>query len=586
MMFQAPAPLNLTTGAVLRRLWRDWIASRKKAIAVALGLMALVSATSAAYPALIRYVFDALGAASADLIWQVPPVIIGITLIKGLAMYFQVRQVNQLALLITTAIQKAMTAHLIRADLALVMSAPVGEFVSRLMNDVLIVREAIIRLANNLIRDVLTIITMVAMMVWFDWLLTLIVLGVYPLAMQPIIRIGQKQRKQSSHLQEQMADVTALLNETLAGSRMTRAYGLEDHETRRTASAFDQLFDRLFRLTLGRARIDPILEVLGGVAVAGVIALAGWRVVNGEMQVGDVAGFITALLMLVQPVRGLGTLNAVVQESAAASNRIFALLDAERQINDPAVPVAMPKAGGQLEFDQVSFSYGEAATLDGVSFAARPGQVTALVGPSGAGKTTVINLIPRLFERSAGGITLDGIDITAMTLGDLRQQMALVSQDAVLFNDTIRNNIRLGRLDASDHEVEAAAREAAAHDFIMGQPQGYDTLVGEGGGRLSGGQRQRISIARAILRNAPVLLLDEATSALDAESEQQIQHALDQLAAGRTTIVVAHRLATVQSADQILVMDQGRIVEAGQHSALMKKDGLYARLCALQHFSE
>ncbi|MCE2516832.1 MAG: ABC transporter ATP-binding protein [Alphaproteobacteria bacterium] len=585
-MFQAPAPLTLTTGAVLRRLWRDWISSRKKAIAVALGLMALVSATSSAYPALIRYVFDALGAASADLIWQVPPLIIGITLIKGVAMYFQVRQVNQLALLITTSIQKAMTAHLIRADLALVMSAPVGEFVSRLMNDVLIVREAIIRLANNLIRDMLTIITMVAMMVWFDWLLTLIVLGVYPLAMQPIIKIGQKQRKQSSHLQEQMADVTSLLNETLTGSRMTRAYGLEGHETRRTALAFDQLFDRLFRLTLGRARIDPILEVLGGVAVAGVIALAGWRVVNGEMQVGDVAGFITALLMLVQPVRGLGTLNAVVQESAAASNRIFALLDAERQINDPVHPLALTAAKGALDFDQVSFSYGETATIDGISFSARPGQVTALVGPSGAGKTTVINLIPRLFDRSSGQITLDGHDITELTLDDLRRQMALVSQDAMLFNDTIRNNIRLGRLDASDDEVEAAAREAAAHDFIMGQADGYDTLVGEGGGRLSGGQRQRISIARAILRNAPVLLLDEATSALDAESEKQIQLALEKLAAGRTTIVVAHRLSTVQNADQILVMDQGRIVEAGQHSTLMKKDGLYARLCALQHFSE
>ena len=586
MMFQAPSSLNLTTGAVLRRLWCDWISSRKKDISLALALMAVVSATAAAYPALIRYVFDALGDASPSLIWQVPPLIIGLTFIKGISMYFQVRQVNKLALLITASIQKAMAAHLIRADLALVMSAPAGEFVSRLMNDVLVVREAIIRLANNLIRDVLTIISMIGMMIWFDWLLTLIVLGVYPLAMQPIIKIGNKQRKQSSHLQEHMANVTAFLSETLQGSRMTRAYSLEDHEVTRANKAFDDLFGRLFRLTLGRARIDPILEVLGGIAVAGVIALAGWRVINGEMQVGDVAGFITALLMLVQPVRGLGTLNAVVQESAAASNRIFALLDHDRTIIDAKNPAAMPSSDGKIIFDKVGFDYGDTAALDNVSFVAERGQVTALVGPSGAGKTTALNLMPRLFDRTSGLISLDGVDISSISLNDLRNSMALVSQDAVLFNDTIKNNIRLGRLDASDDEVIAAAKAAAADGFINAQPEGYDTIVGEGGGRLSGGQRQRISIARAMLKNAPILLLDEATSALDAAAEQEIQQALDKLAKGRTTIVVAHRLSTVQNADQILVMDKGRVVEQGQHAALMKKDGLYASLCALQHFTE
>lgn len=586
MMFQAPHPLNLTTSAAMRRLWRDWIASRKKAIAVALVLMVIVSLSGAAYPALIRFVFDELGAASSSLIWQVPPLIIGIAFIKGVSMYFQVRQVNQLALLVTTSIQKAMTAHLIRADLALVMSAPVGEFVSRLMNDVLVVREAIIRLANNLIRDVLTIITMVGMMIWFDWLLTLVVLGVYPFAMQPIIKIGQKQRKQSSHLQEQMADVTALLSETLHGSRMTRAYGLEDHEVERSSSAFDNLFARLFRLVTGRARIDPILEVLGGVAVAGVIALAAWRVMNNQMQVGDVAGFITALLMLVQPVRGLGTLNTVVQESAAALNRIYALLDTKAAINDPENPQSLPSQKGLIEFNNVGFDYGETAALSGINFTAKPGQVVALVGPSGAGKTTALNLIPRLFEASSGMISLDGVDIKKLKLEELRNAMALVSQDAILFNDTIRNNIRLGQLTASDDDVEEASRAAAAYDFIMEQPQGFDTIVGEGGGRLSGGQRQRISIARAMLRNAPVLLLDEATSALDAKSEKQIQKALEKLSSGRTTIVVAHRLATVQNADLIVVMDQGRVVEQGRHAELMKSDGLYARLCALQHFSE
>ena len=585
MTSRATISLNLSTRAAIKRLWRDWIASRKAASVIALMLMAMVAATAAAYPLLIRHVFDALGTGDADLIWQIPPLIIALTLVKGLAMYFQVRQVTSLALSITTAIQKAMARHLIHADLAQVLSAPAGEFVSRVMNDVLVVREAIKRLANNLIRDLLTIITMVATMIWFDWLLTIIVLVVYPIAMKPIITIGKRQRKQSSHLQEDMADVTAMMNETLQGSRMVRAYSLEDHETKRTGSAFDGLFSRILKLELGRARIDPILEVLGGLAVAGVIAVAGWRVIVGHMQVGDVAGFITALLMLVQPVRGLGTLNAVVEEAAAALNRIFALVDTAPQITSPEKATTQNITKGEIMFDGVSFDYGDVPALSDVSFTVDQGKTVALVGPSGAGKTTVINLLPRLFDRTKGQIHIDGIDIQDMTISDLRASMALVSQDAVLFNDTIRENIRLGRLDASDAEVEAAAKNAAAYDFIMAQPNGFDTIVGEAGSRLSGGQKQRISIARAMLKDAPILLLDEATSALDAASEQQIQEALETLAKGRTTLVVAHRLATVQGADMILVMDQGRLVEQGDHGTLMAADGLYAKLCALQHFS-
>ncbi len=580
----APLPLKLTTMMVLKRLWREWIARYKGALLLAFALMVVVSAASSAYPALIRYIFNEMSIGSTALIWQMPPLIIVIASIKGISLYFQIRQVSWLSLRVTTDIQKAMTRHLINADLKMVTAAPAGEYVSRLMNDVLLVREAIIRLSNNLIRDSLMIVIIVGMMIWFDWLLTLIVLVVYPIAMKPIFNIGRNQRKQSADLQEQMADMTSLLSETLHGSRMTRAYTLEDHETARTAKAFDGLFGRILRLILGRARIDPILEVLGGIAVAGVIAIAAWRVADAQMQVGDVIAFITALLMLVQPVRGLGTLNTVVQESVAALNRIFALLDTDREIIDPASPISLTAPKGHLAFEHVSFGYGDKLAIDDVSFNATPGQVVALVGPSGAGKTSIINLIPRLFDVTSGRITLDNIDLRDVALSDLRSNMALVSQDSVLFNDTIANNIRLGRLDASEDDVKAAANAAAAHDFIMAQPDGYDTVVGEGGGRLSGGQRQRISIARAILRDAPVLLLDEATSALDASSEQQIQTALDSLAKGRTTIVVAHRLSTVQNADMLIVMDQGKIVEQGRHQDLMKKDGLYARLCALQHF--
>ena len=567
------------------RLWRDWVARYRGVLAQALAMMAVVSASAAAYPALIRKVFDDLGAASPELLYTIPPLIIAITLIKGGAMYLQVRQVNLLALTVTRELQKTMAAHLIRADLALVAARPGGEFVSRLLNDVQLVREAIIRLANNLVRDTLMIATMVGMMVWFDWLLTVIVLVVYPIAMRPIVAIGRRQRSQAGALQSELGDATSVLTEVMQGSRMIRAYGLEGHQTGRAVKVFDGLFSRVLGLTLGKARIDPILEVLGGLAVAGVIAVAGWRVINGDMMVGDVAGFITALLMMVQPVRGLGTLNAVVQEAASALERIYGLLDTRPGIASPAKPAALSDPKGRIRFKGVGFSYGDGPVLEDISFEVAPGKTVALVGPSGAGKTTVVNLLPRLFDCTAGEISIDGKAVQSLDLAELRGVMALVSQDSVLFDDTIANNIRLGRLDASDEDVVAAAKAAAAHDFIADQPGGYDTVVGEGGGRLSGGQRQRVAIARAILKDAPILLLDEATSALDSSSEQQIQKALERLMKGRSTLVVAHRLATVRKADTILVMNGGKIVERGTHGKLIKAGGLYTRLSSLQHFT-
>ena len=568
---------------ILRRLWRDWVAVYKGRIGLALLLMAIVAAASSAYPILISAVFNSLQDEAFDKLYFIPIGIVLLSAIRGISLYFQILTVNKLALRVTADIQKKMAAHLIDADLSWLTSEPAGAFISRIMNDLNLVREALVRLANNLVRDALTIIAMIGMMLWFDWLLTILVLAVYPLAMRPIIKIGLAQRKASGDLQTHLETVTSLLAETLQGARMVKAFQLEASEKTRTKTAFDALYHRLVTLLAGRAKIDPILEVLGGIAIAGVIALASFQVAKGQMQIGDVIGFITALLMLVQPVRAIGTLNAITQEAVAAAARIFDLLDRDRDIRDKddAKPLQVDKAS--LSFDDISLQIGDVHLLQNVSFEAEAGQRVALVGPSGAGKTSIINLVPRFIDKTGGTLSINGTTIEEFTIASLRAHIALVSQDAVIFDDSVAANIGFGRMGASREEIIQAAKDAAAHDFISDLENGYDTQLGASGLRLSGGQRQRLSIARALLKNAPILLLDEATSALDAEAEKQVQDALEILAKGRTTLVVAHRLSTIQKADKIIVLDKGHVVETGTHRELLSQKGLYARLSSLQN---
>lgn len=578
------------TFEVIQEIWKGFAKPFTGLFAFAIFLMVIVAVSGAVYPAIIQQVFNHL--AGEETIFQynfltlVPLSIICIALIKAVAMYLQIITVNRFAQSIATAMQTKMMSHLINADLGVITQHSSGVFISRIMNDVNLIKEAVVRLSNNLIRDSLTILVMIGMLFWFDFWLSVLVLAIYPIAFQPILRIGRKQRGHAKRLQITMEEMTSVISEIIGGSRMIKAFELEDTQKFRASQSFDKLKSAYLSLLSGRARIDPVLEVLGGIAIAGVVGVASWRVSNGEMLVGDVLGFITALLMLVQPVRALGTLNAVTQEGVSAANRALELLATEPDIQSDKNAIDLNAEKAEIEFSNVSFSYDTAPILQDITFTIKAGETVALVGESGAGKTTIMNLIPRFFDSDRGIISINKLNIKQISIHSLRAHIALISQDSILFDDTVMANIGFGKPDARETDIIEAARKAAADGFITALPQGYHTNVGPQGNLLSGGQRQRIAIARAILKDAPILLMDEATSALDAQSEQLVQDALEQSKQGRTSLIIAHRLATIKSADRIYVMASGRIIETGTHESLLEQKGAYAKMISLQQFSK
>jgi subfamily B ATP-binding cassette protein MsbA len=576
--------LDDTTLALGRRLLADHVRPQLGRIVVALVCMAIVAASSAALAYLMEPVVNEIFVNKvAEALPLIAGAVLAVFVARGLATYGQSVLMNRVGQRIIADMQHRLFGHLMGADLAFFHDASTGMLIARFTNDVALLRNVVSTTLTSLGKDLLTLVGLVALMFAKDWQLAAVAFFAFPLAVLPIVRIGRRMRRVSAATQAQVAEFTTLLEQGFQGARLVKAYGMEAYETARAGRVIEGLFRLVVKAARVRALSFPLMETLGGLAIVAVIVYGGQEVIAGNKTPGAFFAFVTALLLAYEPLKKLAQLNANLQEALAAAQRVFATLDLRPAIVDG--PDARPLAidGGSIRFEDVHFAYAaDKPALHGVDIEVSAGRTVALVGPSGAGKSTILNLIPRFYDLASGRIIIDGQDLRTVSLHSLRANLALVSQEVSLFDDTVRANIAYGRLGAEDAAIRAAAQAAGADAFIAALPQGYDTLVGEHGVKLSGGQRQRIAIARAMLKNAPILLLDEATSALDTDSERQVQEALNRLMRGRTTLVIAHRLSTVVNADLIYVVAGGRVVERGTHGELLARGGEYARLYALQ----
>jgi subfamily B ATP-binding cassette protein MsbA len=567
------------------RIFRTYLAPHWRTLLMALGCAILVALLTAFLAWLLNPAIKRIFIQKrTDSLILIPILIVMAGFLRGLFQIGQSALVNRLGHNIVGDIQVALFGKLVRADLARLRATHSGAFVASVLYDAGLIREAATSGAINYTQHLFTVIATVCVMLSQDPWLTLIVLLVAPFSSGVMRKFSRRTTKAARGAMAETSALSTAVMESLDGVKIVKIDNREAAEEARVAAVIARRQKHIIKGANARAAAAPATEALMTAITGLVIGYAGWRATTGQMNLGQFMAFLVSLAAASQSLRQLANLQTVFAEGLAAARRLFEALDVEPEVRErpDAKPLALTEAA--LRFEDVHFQYRDGEpVLDGVSLEVKRGEVTALVGPSGGGKSTILNLIPRFYDVTAGRLTVDGQDVREVTLASLRGAIALVTQEPFLFDDTIRANIAYARPGAAQAEVEAAARAAAAHDFVSALPEGYDTQVGEGGARLSGGQRQRIAIARAFLKDAPILLLDEATSALDTESEAQVHAALERLMAGRTTLLIAHRLSTVKACDRIYVIDQGRVVEVGDHKSLAAKRGLYARLAKAQH---
>jgi subfamily B ATP-binding cassette protein MsbA len=569
---------------LIRRLIRESLRPYGLILAAAALCMVVVAATTAAPMWLLGRVIDQVFVAKRqDYLWPIGGAVFGLFLLKSIASYAQEVLLANVGQRIISDMQNRLFGHLIHQDVALFQAHSSGSLVSHFTYDINAMRDAVSNALVGVGRDALSVTFLIGLAFYQDWRLASVSLVVAPISIMPIQRLAKKMRRVAKDTQVQMGGLTTSLAQAFQSIRVIKAYRLELFEQAHIRKMTANLNILALQAAKAGAAPQPIIDSFGGLAIAAVIIYGGAQVINGVTTSGAFISFIGAVLAAYQPMRALSKVNVSLQTGLAAAQRVFAIIDRVPSLTEVASPKILQPAPAALHFERVSFAYhADAPALSEVSFTAPAGKITALVGPSGAGKSTVLNLIPRFYDPDEGRILIGETDLRELSLASLRDAIALVSQEVVLFDDSIYNNIHCGRFDADEAAVRRAAGAAAALEFIDRLPDGMATLVGEQGTRLSGGQRQRIAIARALLKDAPILLLDEATSALDTESERQIQTALSSLMQGRTTLVIAHRLSTVRNADLIHVFAGGRVVESGTHDRLYEKGGLYARLYDMQ----
>jgi subfamily B ATP-binding cassette protein MsbA len=521
-----------------------------------------------------------------NMLMLIPVVVASVYIVKGFCDFGQYYLMAFVGQSIIRDLRKDMFCKLEDMSVGFFVKHSTGELLSRMNNDVSMVQGALTSAITGVVRDTLTVISLIVVVFIRDSTLALIAMVVFPLAIYPLLNFGRRLKRYSRRMLVSLEDITERLNETITGIRIVKAFAMEDYERKRFSEVNENLFNAFMRRFKVRAMSNPVMETIGGFGVCAIVTYGGFQVINGESTQGTFFSFMAALVMLYEPIKRISDVNNTVQEGLSAGERIFALMDTEPDVKDAPGALPLGEISGKVELRNITFGYDSNPVIHDISLVVNPGEAIAVVGESGVGKSTLLDLVPRFYDPSGGSIEIDGIDVRSITQRSLREKIGIVTQQTILFDDTVRNNIAYGRPDLPLELVISAAKAAHAHDFIIAQPDGYDSLIGENGIKLSGGERQRLAIARALLKNPPILILDEATSNLDSDSEKTVQDALEALMKGRATLIVAHRLSTIQNVDRVYVMAHGRIVEQGSHAELLELNGEFARLYNLQFSKE